>query len=281
MRLSVLDHGHRRRARFFLGMVRRRSGVDMPDVVTMLLYRPEFLGGPMLDLTASSMRGPSYWTVPEREFFAASTARLFRCQFCIEAHTELTRLASDGALDATDPVAARPEALAMRDFLAGVSRTPATLGQVPDVPAAAVREALHVNLVWNVINRLGLAFGFLLRDGQLESGTKALHRHGYRMPGFLVGGRGRGDLVANLRRAVFESPGTTTVAERAAAGEDGAVAEPWTGYVAKVRDTPERITDEDVAAVVAARGEDAVFELTVAAAVGVSLHSLESGLRVV
>lgn len=281
MRLSVLDHGHRRRARFFLGMVRRRSGVDMPDVVTMLLYRPEFLGGPMLDLTASSMRGPSYWTVPEREFFAASTARLFRCQFCIEAHTELTRLASDGALDAADPVAARAEALAMRDFLAGVSRTPATLGPVPDVPAAAVREALHVNLVWNVINRLGLAFGFLLRDGQLESGTKALHRHGYRMPGFLVGGRGRGDLVANLRRAVFESPGTTTTAERAAAGDGGAVAQPWTAYVAKVRDTPERITDEDVAAVVAARGEDAVFELTVAAAVGVSLHSLECGLRVV
>lgn len=281
MRLSVLDHGHRRRARFFLGMVRRRSGVDMPDVVTMLLYRPEFLGGPMLDLTASSMRGPSYWTVPEREFFAASTARLFRCQFCIEAHTELTRLASDGALDAADPVAARAEALAMRDFLAGVSRTPATLGPVPDVPAAAVREALHVNLVWNVINRLGLAFGFLLRDGQLESGTKALHRHGYRMPGFLVGGRGRGDLVANLRRAVFESPGTTTTAERAAAGDGGAVAQPWTAYVAKVRDTPERITDEDVAAVVAARGEDAAFELTVAAAVGVSLHSLECGLRVV
>jgi hypothetical protein len=279
MRLDVLDHGHRRRVRLFLRTTRRMSGVDMPDVVTMLLYRPDFLGGPLLDITARAMRGPSYWTAGEREFLAASTAKLFRLPFCIDAHSELTRIASDGSLDAADPVAARPELLAVRDFLASVSRTPDGVGPAPELPERALRDALRVNLVWNIVNRLGLAFGFELRDGQLEPGTKALHRSGYRMPAFLVGRHGQGDLVENLRHAVFDSPGVTSTADRAAAGSGGGLPEPWRTYAAAVRDAPESITDADVAALRAAHGEDEIFEITVAAAVGAALHSLEAGLR--
>jgi hypothetical protein len=245
----------------------------------MLLYRPEFLGGPLLDITAPAMRGPSYWTAGEREFLAASTARLFRLPFCIDSHTELTRIASEGVLDADDPVAARPELLAVRDFLASVSRTPADVGPAPDLPERALRDALQVNLVWNIVNRLGLAFGFELRDGQLEPGTKALHRSGYRMPAFLVGRHGRGDLVENLRHAVFDSPGVTSTKNRAAAGSGGRPAEPWPAYAAAVRDTPESITDADVAALRAEHSEDEIYEITVAAAVGAALESLEAGRR--
>ncbi len=281
MRLTVLDNGYRRRVRVFLGAVRRMSGVDMPDVVRVLLYRPEFLGRSLVELTAHAMRGPSYWTAAEREYLAASTARVFRLPFCIEAHTELTRISSAGALDATDPATARPELVAVRDFLETVSRTPDELGPVPDLPAPALREALEVNLVWNVVNRLGLAFGFELRDGQLATGTKALHRSGYRLPGFLVGGRGRGDLVENLRRTVFAGPGTTTPADRVAAGDGGALVEPWHAYAATVRDAPERITGDDIAALRAGHTEDEIFEITAAAAVGASLRSLESGVRAV
>lgn len=277
MRLDVLDHGHRRRVRLFLATVGRLSGVDMPDVVTMLLYRPEFFGGPMLDLTADAMRGPSYWTAGEREYLAAATARQFRLPFCIDAHTELTRIASNDELDATDPATARPQLRAVRAFLDTVSATPDGVAAAPDLPAPALREALHVNLVWNVINRLGLAFGFVLRDGQLHAGTRALHRSGYRMPGFLVGRHGRGDLVENLRHAVFDSPGATPAALRAAAGSGGLLAEPWQAYAALVRDTPDRITDADLAGL--GRPDDEVFEVTVAAAVGAALRGLEAGLR--
>ena len=278
MRLDVLDRGHRTRARLFLSAVGRMSGVDMPDIVTMLLYRPEFLGRPLVELTADAMRGPSFWTVPEREYLAATTAKLFRLQFCIRAHSELTRLTSDGALDADDPAAARPELVAVRDFLAVVSRSPEQVRPV-DLPEQAVRDALRVNLVWNIVNRLGLAFGFVMRDGQLEPGTKALNRSGYRLPGFLVGRRGRGDLVENLRHAVFDPPAVTSQALRRAAGAGGPVGEPWQAYVAKVRGTPELITDEDVAAL--GRPEDEIFEITAAAAVGAALDSYAAGLRTI
>ncbi len=64
---------------------------------------------------------------------------------------------------------------------------------VADVPDHTVQEALAVNLVWDVVNRVANAFGFQLREGQLHSGTGALHRFGYRFPGFLLASGDRTD----------------------------------------------------------------------------------------
>jgi hypothetical protein len=74
MRLDILDHGHRRRVRVFLAMVRRLSGVEMADVPKTMLYRPAFFGAAMLDVSAAAMRGPSFWTPGEREYLAVFTA---------------------------------------------------------------------------------------------------------------------------------------------------------------------------------------------------------------
>lgn len=62
MRLNVLDHEHRLRVRLFFSFAELTSRVPMSDVPKMLLYRPEFLGAPLLDLSAEMMRGPSFWT---------------------------------------------------------------------------------------------------------------------------------------------------------------------------------------------------------------------------
>jgi hypothetical protein len=86
--------------------------------------------------------------------------------------------------------------------------------------------------------------------------------------------------VGALRRAVFESPGSTEPAVRAAAGSGGELPEPLGSYAAKVRDQSYRITDKDSAALTAAGlSDDAIFEITIAAAVGTALRRLDAGMR--
>jgi alkylhydroperoxidase family enzyme len=85
---------------------------------------------------------------------------------------------------------------------------------------------------------------------------------------------------AALRSAVFESPGRTDPATRAAAGRGGQLPEPISSYVAKVRDESYRIADADFAGLTAAGlTDDETFELTVAAAVGAALHRLDAAMR--
>ena len=81
MRLPALDHGHRGRPRWFLRLMRRVSGGDPPDVVKTIYYRPGFWGRRGSRALQHVMRGPSPWTVGERELFAAYTSRLNQCPF--------------------------------------------------------------------------------------------------------------------------------------------------------------------------------------------------------
>jgi AhpD family alkylhydroperoxidase len=285
MRLSVLDDGHRRRVKLFLALTATTSRVESPDIVKMLLYRPGFLSGPLLELTTGAMRGPSYWTAGEREYLAMCTAQLLQCPFCIDTHAELTRIAGHGDIDPDDPTSARPELRAVQDFLATLTCTPdrAEATGVAGLPEHAVLEALRVNLVFTIVNRLANAFGFTLREGQLRSGTRALHRFGYRFPGFLLAdgkATGHGDVVENLRHAVLVAPALTDPALRTAAASGGRMPEPWQSYAATVRDDSHRITGTDIDRLTAAgHTEDEIFEVSVAAAVGAALHGFDAGRR--
>ena len=102
------------------------------------------------------------------------------------------------------------------------------------------------------------------------------------------------ELVENQRRAVLESPGVTepalrrAVAARAAALGGGPAAPEeilakipagLRRYVDDVALHAYRITDDDVAALLRAGwSEDAVFEISVSAALGGALARLERGL---
>jgi alkylhydroperoxidase family enzyme len=82
-----------------------------------------------------------------------------------------------------------------------------------------------------------------------------------------------------LVRAILDGDGVTTPEARREAF-DGTPADPMIGrYVALVRRHAYRITDGDVAALRATGlGEDAVFELTAAAALGAGMQRLRAGL---
>jgi hypothetical protein len=81
MRLAVVERGHRLRQKLVLAMIRVLSGRRVVDIVRTLLYRPEFFGRPMSVWTHAVMRGPSEWSVGERELFAAFASRLNQCVF--------------------------------------------------------------------------------------------------------------------------------------------------------------------------------------------------------
>ena len=81
MRLRSVEHGHGLREKLILGMIRVTQGRRAPDILRTLFYRPDMLGKPMCEWTQAVMRGPSHWSVAERELFAAFTSRLNQCVF--------------------------------------------------------------------------------------------------------------------------------------------------------------------------------------------------------
>ena len=81
MRLKRLDSGHRLPQKLILGIIRVMNRRRAPDIVRTLFYRPEFLGRPLSNWTQAVMRGPSDWSVAERELFAAFTSKLNQCVF--------------------------------------------------------------------------------------------------------------------------------------------------------------------------------------------------------
>ena len=81
MRVPAVEHRHRLPEKLKLLMIRVLGRRRPPDVVKTLMYRPELWGRPMCAWTQAVMRGPSEWSVGERELFAAFTSRLNQCVF--------------------------------------------------------------------------------------------------------------------------------------------------------------------------------------------------------
>jgi hypothetical protein len=81
VRLSNVERGDRLAARALYQFVRLVSGFRMADVVRTLQYRRHLFGQPHSAHTQTVMRGPSEWSVGERELFAAFVSRLNQCHF--------------------------------------------------------------------------------------------------------------------------------------------------------------------------------------------------------
>lgn len=80
MRLQKVHSGHQLGDKFFLAFMSVVAG-HAPGVVRTLRYRKEYFGKPWTDLTQHVMRGPSEWSVGEREIFAAFVSHLNQCVF--------------------------------------------------------------------------------------------------------------------------------------------------------------------------------------------------------
>lgn len=81
MRLRAVERGRGLKAKFVFAMIRALQRRRAPDIIRTLIFRPEFLGDPVSEWTQAVMRGPSEWSVGDRELFAAFTSKLNQCVF--------------------------------------------------------------------------------------------------------------------------------------------------------------------------------------------------------
>lgn len=81
MRLARVERGDSIGSRLLFGLIRLLSGSRAPDVVRTIRYRRAFFGAAHTEHTQAVLRGPSAWSVGERELFAAFVSRLNQCLF--------------------------------------------------------------------------------------------------------------------------------------------------------------------------------------------------------
>jgi uncharacterized peroxidase-related enzyme len=193
MRLSILDRGHRLGTRALFAFIRLVSRQPVPEPLKLVAYRPDFYGAPMKKLTHEAMRGPSSWSVAERELMAAYVSKTNACEYCIKAHAAVSgkAYADDGKvaavladLDAAPLGEPLRETLRMLHKLArertiGAEDLHALLAA--GVSKQQIVDALAVAFSFNVTNRLADAFGFSVPGPKaFEAGAKFLLARGYR-----------------------------------------------------------------------------------------------------
>ncbi len=98
MRLDVLNHGYRPGTKLLFAVIRLFSGQPVPDAAKLVFYRADFYGSRAKEFTQEAMRGPSAWSVADRELMAAYVSTVNDSAFCIGAHSATAgRAYQDGA----------------------------------------------------------------------------------------------------------------------------------------------------------------------------------------
>jgi alkylhydroperoxidase family enzyme len=194
MRLQILDSGHGFGTKALFALIRTVSRQPVLDVVKLVKYRADFYGGQMGAVTQEAMRGPSVWSVGDRELMAAFVAKTNHCEFCTKAHLAVAQGAyhRDGkgvsGLSSNIDTAAIEEPLRATLLMLGkLTREHAVDADDMRAVLAAgasrqqIEDALAVCFSFNVIARLADAFGFFVPGPKaFEAGAKYLLARGYR-----------------------------------------------------------------------------------------------------
>jgi len=193
MRLAILDSGHGLATKALFALIRVVSRQPVLDVIKLARYRADFYGRPMSRVTHEAMRGPSTWSVGDRELMAALVAKTNACDWCVRAHaavakgayrdeTRVSAVLTDlETAPIEEPLRATLRLLAKltREHTVDVDDVRAVLAA--GVSRQQVEDALAVCFAFNVVGRLADAFGFVRASPEaLEAGAKYLLARGYR-----------------------------------------------------------------------------------------------------
>ena len=193
MRLEILNHGYRRRTKLLFALIRLVSGHPVPDAAKLVFYRPGFYGARAKEFTHEAMRGPSAWSVGDRELMAAYVSKVNESAFCVGAHTATASQAYQDAprvaavlADLESAPVAEPLRATLRMLGKLTREGQADAEDMREVLAAGVspqqvQDALAVCAAFNTTDRLADAFGFeLLSPEGFEAGADYLLKRGYR-----------------------------------------------------------------------------------------------------
>ena len=145
----------------------------LPDAARVALYHKDFFGVPMGAWTQATMRGPSPWSVGERELMAAMVAKWNSCAFCEGAH---------GAVAAKEmqrpPTLVFLEIMTLRPTKLTPGHARAVLGA--GVSAEALTDAIAVGAIFNIVTRYADALDFTLPTAdEFERAASMLLKRGY------------------------------------------------------------------------------------------------------
>lgn len=162
------------------------------DLKTILRLDPN-LGAPLAEYHEALLRGPSPFTVAERELIAAYVSGLNACDFCLGEHAAVAELygIDEGLIDALlGDLEAAPVAEKLRVVLRFVTKLNDEPGKITARDAEAVfaagwsdtalYHAVSICALFNLSNRLINGLGIPPHGaGKLAVTAERLHDHGY------------------------------------------------------------------------------------------------------
>jgi uncharacterized peroxidase-related enzyme len=193
MRLKILTSGYGFGTKVLFAFIHAVSRQPVPDAAKLVFYRPDFYGVPMKEFTQEAMRGPSTWSVGDRELMAAFVSKMNECEFCIGAHTATAARAyqDEAKVSAVlsnlenapigEPLRATLRLLGKLTREHAVTADDMRAVLASGVSREQIEDALAVSFAFNTTDRLADAFGFFVPGPKaFEAGAKFLLRRGYR-----------------------------------------------------------------------------------------------------
>jgi uncharacterized peroxidase-related enzyme len=192
MRLSEIDRGDTLANRLLIGFISLVSGMRLPDAARVAFYHKNFFGTPMGAWTQAAMRGPSDWSVGERELMAAMVAKWNACDFCVGAHGAvaakiLPRPAVDAALadfraapisEGLKETLAFLQTMTLRPMQLTIEDARAVLRS--GVSRQALTDAIAVAAIFNIVTRYADALDFAMpQPDEFERAADMLLKRGY------------------------------------------------------------------------------------------------------
>jgi len=193
MRLKILNRGYDFGTKVLFAFIQLVSRQPIPDAARLVFYRPDFYGAPMKGFTHLAMRGPSAWSVGDRELMAAFVSKMNACAFCIGAHTATAAMAyqDEAKVQAVladletapieEPLRATLRLLGKLTCEHAVNADDMRAVLSAGVSREQIEDALAVCFAFNTTDRLADAFGFFVPGHKgFEAGAKFLLQRGYR-----------------------------------------------------------------------------------------------------